>query len=178
MAGGEALVSSTGTALTWSQLPGRPSIGQSFCFSEMPLVFKILTACSIRVSNSFCFKEENWGWGGSKKRPPAGKMWPSGCRLWSSLAFSWTRGQSRTTLFPPRVEQEEGEQMWRQVLRKSPWGKLGGLPGGGKAEGQEPKEGMRCLLGHGMAVGRWVGETDDPERSTGSVERELGGRAG
>lgn len=68
--------------------------------------------------------------------------------------------------------------MWRQVLRKSPWGKLGGLPGGGKAEGQEPKEGMRCLLGHGMAVGRWVGETDDPERSTGSVERELGGRAG
>ena len=44
-------------------------------------------------------------------------------------------------------------------VKKSPWGKLGGLPGGGKAEGQEPKEEMRCLLGHGMGVGRWVGET-------------------
>lgn len=62
------------------------------------------------------------------------------------------------------------EQTWGWVLGRSPWGQLGGLPGGGRAAGWEPKEGVRWVLGSwGWEVGRRARETDNPERLMGSV---------
>lgn len=125
---------------------------------------KNMAACSIPVSNGY-FKEENWGWGGgwraggSHPLPPLLGDVAFRLQPWSSLPFP-----ARPEGSPTRQGFSQGQ--WGAIegrstdvgtgVKKVLWGKLGRLPGGGEAEGQEPKEGMRSVLGHGDGGGQTI----------------------